>query len=41
VDEVQEGERAFGRGGDDDEVEGCVVAVGDERGRVVGLGLRC
>jgi len=35
LDEIEEGERRFGRGGDDDEVEGCVVAVGDERGGVV------
>lgn len=41
VDEIKQGQRTLGRSGDDDEVERCVVAVGDERGRVVGLGLRC
>ena len=27
LDEVEEGERGFGRGGDEDEVEGCVMAI--------------
>jgi hypothetical protein len=39
VDQIQQRQRALGGGGDDDEVERGVVAVGDERGRVVGFGL--
>lgn len=34
LDEVEEGERGFRGGGDEDEVEGCVVAVCDLRGGV-------
>lgn len=41
VDQVQQRERAFCGSGDDDEVQRGVVAVRDERGRVVGLGLGC
>lgn len=41
VDQVQQRERAFCGSGDDDEVQRGVMAVRDERGRVVGLGLRC
>jgi len=37
--EVQQGERALGGCGDDDEVERGVVPVGYEGGRVVGFGL--
>lgn len=33
--QVEQGEGRLGRGADDDEVEGCVVAVGDEGGGVV------
>ena len=35
LDEVEEGERRFGGCADDDEVESCVVSVGNERWRVV------
>jgi hypothetical protein len=35
LDEIKEGERRFGRGRNDDEIQGCIVAVGDERGGVV------
>lgn len=35
LDEVEQSQGALGRGGDDNEVEGGVVAVGDERGDVV------
>lgn len=41
LDEVEERERRFGRGADYDEVEGCIVSVGHERGGVVVLGGRC
>ena len=37
LDEVHEGERGLGGGGDDDKVERRVVAIGDERGRVGGF----
>ena len=40
VDQVQQRERALRRRRDDDEVQRGVVAVRDERGRVVRLGLR-
>lgn len=39
MDQIQQRERAFGGCGYDDEIERSVVAIGDERGRVVGLGL--
>lgn len=35
LNEVQEGERRLGRGGDDDEVKSCIVAVGHERWGVI------
>lgn len=38
LDQIDQREGRLGRGGDDDEVEGRVVAVGDERGDVVGGG---
>lgn len=39
LNQIEQGERGFRRGGDEDEVEGRVVAVCDEgRGVVVGLG---
>lgn len=42
LDEVEEGEGRFRRRGDQDEVEGCVVAVCYEGGGVVvGLGWGC
>lgn len=41
VDQVQQRERTFGGSGDDDEVQRGIVAVRDERGRIVGLGLGC
>jgi hypothetical protein len=41
LDEVEKGERRFGGGGYNDEVEGRVVAVGDEGGRVVVWGGGC
>lgn len=42
LDQIEQGERGFRRGGDEDEVERCVVAVRDEGGGVVvGLGRAC
>ena len=39
LDQVEQGEGGLRRGGDEDEIERCVVAVGDEGGGVVvGLG---
>jgi hypothetical protein len=39
--QIEESEWRFGRGGDDDEVQCCIVAVGDKgRGVVVGRGRR-
>ena len=35
LDEIEKGQRGLSRGGDDDEVEGRIVAVGNERGSVV------
>ena len=42
LDQIEQGEGCFGGRGDEDEVEGCVVAVRDEGGGVVvGLGRGC
>ena len=39
LDEIEKGERGFGRGRDEDEIEGRIVPVCDQGGSIVVLGV--